>query len=50
MLFAEVVETSRRVAETSRRLGKIDLLAALLRKLDPEEVEMGQQKVSDVAR
>jgi DNA ligase-1 len=40
MEFAAVVETSRRVAETSRRLEKIDLLAALLRQLDAEEVEI----------
>src|SRR5262249_58215653 len=40
MLFAAVVETSRRVAGTSRRLEKIDLLAALLRQLDAEEVEI----------
>jgi DNA ligase-1 len=40
MLFAAVVDMSRRVAETSRRLEKIDLLAALLRQLDPEEVEI----------
>jgi DNA ligase-1 len=39
MLFAAVVETSQRVAGTSRRLEKIELLAALLRQLDPEEVE-----------
>jgi DNA ligase-1 len=39
MLLAHVVETSRRVAETSKRLEKIDLLATLLRQLDPEEVE-----------
>jgi DNA ligase-1 len=39
MLLASVVETSRRVAETSKRLEKIDLLATLLRQLDPEEVE-----------
>ena len=40
MLLAHVVETSRRVAETSKRLEKIALLATLLRQLDPEEVEM----------
>jgi DNA ligase-1 len=40
MWFAAVVETSRRVAETSRRLEKIDLLATLLRQLDAEEVEI----------
>ena len=40
MLLADVVETSRRVAETPRRLVKIDLLAGLLLRLDPEEVEI----------
>ena len=40
MLFSAIVETSRRVTETSRRLEKIDLLAALLRQLDPEEIEI----------
>ena len=39
MLLANVVETSRRVAQTTRRLEKIDLLAALLRQLQPDEVE-----------
>jgi len=39
MLLAAVVETSRRVAETTRRLEKTELLAALLRQLHPEEVE-----------
>lgn len=40
MLLANVVETSRRVAEASGRLAKVELLAALLRALDPEEVEI----------
>jgi DNA ligase-1 len=40
MHFADVVETSRCVAETSRRLEKTDLLSGLLRRLDPEEVEI----------
>jgi DNA ligase-1 len=40
MLFAAVVETSQRVSGTPRRLEKIALLAELLRKLDPEEVEI----------
>src|SRR5450432_2673135 len=40
MLLAAVVATSQRVAETRRRLEKIDLLAALLRQLEPEEVQM----------
>jgi DNA ligase-1 len=39
MLLADVVETSRRVAETTRRLEKIDLLAALLRRVDLDDVE-----------
>ncbi|HYL34830.1 MAG TPA: ATP-dependent DNA ligase [Bryobacteraceae bacterium] len=40
MLLASVVETSRRVAETSRRLGKIELLAQLLRQLSADEIEI----------
>jgi ATP-dependent DNA ligase I len=40
MLLAGVVETSRRVTETSRRLEKIDLLAALLKQLHPDEIEI----------
>src|SRR5205814_9597544 len=40
MLFAAAVETSRRVAETPRRLEKSQLLAALLRQLHPDEVEI----------
>src|SRR5438105_11436300 len=40
MLLARVVETSRRIAETSKRLEKIDLLAGLLRQLHDEEIEI----------
>ena len=40
MRLAAVVETSRRVAETGKRLEKINLLARLLQQLDPEEVEI----------
>jgi DNA ligase-1 len=40
MLLANVVETSRRITDTSKRLEKIDLLATLLRQLDPEEIEI----------
>jgi DNA ligase-1 len=50
MLFAAVVETSGRVAGTSRRLEKIDLLAALLKLLDPEEVEIVVAFLSGYAR
>jgi DNA ligase-1 len=40
MLLAKVVDTSRRITETSKRLAKIDLLATLLRQLDPGEIEI----------
>src|SRR6266853_1353703 len=40
MLLAAVVETSSRVAATTKRLEKIDLLTKLLRQLQPEEVEI----------
>jgi DNA ligase-1 len=40
MLLAAVVETSRGVAATTRRLEKIDLLAKLLRQLRPDEIEI----------
>src|SRR5260370_3801532 len=40
MLLAAVVETSNRVAGTTKRLEKIDLLAKLLRQLQPEEIEI----------
>lgn len=40
MLLARVVEVSRRVAATTKRLEKIDLLAGLLGELNPEEVEV----------
>ncbi|HVW08784.1 MAG TPA: ATP-dependent DNA ligase [Bryobacteraceae bacterium] len=38
--LASVVETSRRVAATPKRLEKIDLLAALLREARSEEIEI----------
>ncbi|HEX5229163.1 MAG TPA: ATP-dependent DNA ligase [Bryobacteraceae bacterium] len=40
MLFSSVVETSRRVAETSKRLAKIDFLSALLRQLSGDEIDI----------
>ena len=40
MLLAELVETSRRITETTRRLEKIDLLSTLLRRLRPDEIEI----------
>ena len=37
-MLADVVETSRRVADTSSRNAKVALLAALLKKLDDAEI------------
>jgi DNA ligase-1 len=39
MLLSQVVETSERVAETARRLEKVELLAALLPQLEVDEIE-----------
>jgi DNA ligase-1 len=50
MLLASVVETSRRVAETSKRLDKVALLAALLRQLRPEEIEIVVQFLAGQTR
>lgn len=40
MLLGNLVETSNRIANTSRRLEKTALLASLLQQLTPEEVEI----------
>jgi DNA ligase-1 len=40
MLLANVVETSGRVAATSKRLAKIELLAGLLKQASPDEIEI----------
>ncbi len=50
MLLADVVETSRRIAEPARRLEKTDLLAGLLRRLDPEEIEVAVAFLSGTTR
>ncbi|MBV9499593.1 MAG: ATP-dependent DNA ligase [Acidobacteriaceae bacterium] len=50
MLFAEIVETSRRIAGTTKRLEKTDLLATLLRRLTPEEVEIAVSFLSGATR
>ncbi len=50
MLLANVVETSQRVAETTKRLEKIDLLAKLLKQLRPEEIETVVAFLSGAAR
>ena len=50
MLLAQVVETSRRIAETTKRLEKTDLLTALLKQLNPEEVEISVAFLSGTTR
>lgn len=40
MLLARVVETSQRVAETTKRLQKTGLIADLIRQLQPDEIEI----------
>src|SRR5499426_2357154 len=40
MLLHDLVRTSRLVADTSSRLAKVELLAALLRQAKPEEIEI----------
>jgi DNA ligase-1 len=40
MLLGTLVETSRRVSDTTKRLEKIDLLSRLIRQLSPEEIEI----------
>jgi DNA ligase 1 len=50
MLLAHVVETSRRVAETSRRLEKVELMAALLKQLSGEECEIAVAFLSGYTR
>jgi len=50
MLLATVVETSGKIAQTSKRLAKIDLLAALLRQLHPDEIEVVAASLSGQIR
>ncbi len=49
-MLAHLVETSQRVAQTSRRLEKIGLLAELLRKLSPAEAEIAVAFLSGFTR
>ncbi len=46
MLLITVVETSQRVGATSARLAKVKELAACLRALEPDEVEIGVRYLS----
>src|SRR5271165_3979479 len=50
MLLATVVETSGKIAQTSKRLAKIDLLAALLRQLHQDEIEIVAASLSGQIR
>jgi DNA ligase-1 len=50
MLLQQVVETSRAIAETSKRTAKIASAADLLRRLAPEEVEPVAAYLSGVTR
>jgi DNA ligase-1 len=48
--LADLVQTSRRVAETSGRLAKIELLAALLKRAAPEAIEIAIAFLSGAPR
>jgi DNA ligase-1 len=50
MNLTELVETSARIAQTSRRLEKIDLLAGLLRRLAAEEIPVAVHFLSGSLR
>lgn len=50
MLLLQLVETSRAISSTSKRLQKTDLLAALLKQLQPEEVETAVAFLSGATR
>jgi len=50
MLFANVVETSRQVRETTKRLEKTELIASLLRQLAPDEAEIAVSFLSGLTR
>jgi DNA ligase-1 len=50
MQLSELAETSRRVADTSRRSEKIAALAACLRRLTPEEIAVGAAYLSGEMR
>ena len=50
MLLATVVETSRRVGETTKRLEKVNLLAGVLKQLHGEEIEIGVPFLSGSTR
>jgi DNA ligase-1 len=50
MLLGQLVEVSRRVGNTSRRLEKIDWITGLLKQLAPEEMEIAVAYLAGTAR
>jgi len=50
VLLHELVQTSRRLAETRGRLAKIELIAALLKRTGPEEIEIATAFLSGSLR
>lgn len=50
MLFAQLVETSRAIGSTTKRLQKTDLLATLLKQLQPDEIETAVAFLSGATR
>jgi DNA ligase 1 len=50
MKLANLVETSRRIANTTKRLEKADLLTTFLRQLHPDEVEVAVAYLSGATR
>src|SRR6476469_8831321 len=50
MLLANVVETSRRIGATSKRLEKVALLAELLHTSSPDEIEIAVSFLSGGTR
>jgi len=50
MFLANVVETSRRIGNTSKRLEKVALLAELLRACSPDEIEIAVSFLSGATR
>ncbi|MCL4799750.1 MAG: ATP-dependent DNA ligase [Burkholderiales bacterium] len=49
-LLADLVDTSRKVAETASRTAKAGALAAFLRRLDPDEIETGVAILAGIPR
>lgn len=50
MKLVDIVETSSQVSATTKRLEKIDLLASLLKRLQPQEIEIAVAYLSGTTR